>query len=195
MPNPKSAAPRQLPRRILLTEDTPLNQAFLLHELRRKGFEVATAENGAEALHKLQEGGFDLVLMDIQMPGMDGIEATRRIREGMVKGISSDLPVIALTAYALEEDRRKLLASGMHGYCAEGDTAAASRIAHTLCGLVGVIDLRSLVADFRILEQTLRREDLAEGKRRYEEAKVLLRTVTTRIQNLPLVRSANIPQV
>jgi CheY-like chemotaxis protein len=75
---------------------------------------VGEAENGKHALAKLSETHFDLVLMDIQMPEMDGVEATRRIRSG--KHGRADIPIIALTAYAMKGDREKFLEKGMDGY-------------------------------------------------------------------------------
>ncbi len=106
--------------------------------------------------------------------------------EGFIRRGGSDLEFVKqMLAGFSEEVPRRL--DQLNSALADRDTAAASRIAHTLCGLVGVMELRSMVADFRTLEQTLRRGDLAEGKRRYEEAKVLLQTVTTHIQNLPIV--------
>jgi two-component system, sensor histidine kinase and response regulator len=102
--------------RILLAEDNPVNQKLATRLLQRLGAEVQVAANGLEALQALRESEFDAVLMDCQMPQMDGYEATRRLRgpEGQVK--NPQIPVIALTAHALATDRTKCLAAGMNDY-------------------------------------------------------------------------------
>jgi two-component system, sensor histidine kinase and response regulator len=102
--------------RILLAEDNPVNQKLATRLLERLGAEVQVASNGFEALQALRESDFDAVLMDCQMPQMDGYEATRQLRgpEGRVK--NPQIPVIALTAHALATDRTKCLAAGMNDY-------------------------------------------------------------------------------
>ena len=102
--------------RILLAEDNPVNQKLATRLLQRLGAEVQVASNGIEALQALRESDFDAVLMDCQMPQMDGYEATRQLRgpEGWVK--NPQIPVIALTAHALATDRTKCLAAGMNDY-------------------------------------------------------------------------------
>ena len=82
--------------------------------LERKGHKVAVAGTGLEALQALEERLFDCVLMDIQMPEMDGLEALRHIRSGDDE--KADIPVIAMTAHAFKDDRKKFLAAGMDGY-------------------------------------------------------------------------------
>jgi PAS domain S-box-containing protein len=102
--------------RILLAEDNPVNQKLAIRLLQRLGAQVQVASNGIEALQALRESDFDAVLMDCQMPHMDGYEATRQLRgpEGHVK--NPRIPVIALTAHALATDRTKCLAAGMNDY-------------------------------------------------------------------------------
>ncbi len=95
--------------RVLVAEDHPVNRAFLRRFLERWGAEVHLAGDGREALALLEERPVDLVLMDISMPGMDGLEATERIRRDPRR---AGLPVIALTAHAFEEDRQRCLAAG-----------------------------------------------------------------------------------
>jgi CheY-like chemotaxis protein len=102
------------PLSILLAEDNPVNRMFLKRALVAAGHHVAEAENGRETLELAGGNRFDLILMDIQMPEMDGIEALRRIRSG--DHGPSDIPIIALTAYAMKGDREKFLAEGMNGY-------------------------------------------------------------------------------
>jgi PAS domain S-box-containing protein len=97
--------------RILLTEDNAVNQKVALIHLRKFGFSVDVAENGKEAVQAVKKGGYDLVLMDIQMPEMDGHEATRTIRKA-----GFDLPIIAMTANAMKGDREKCLEAGMNDY-------------------------------------------------------------------------------
>ena len=98
---------------ILLAEDDPINQKVISRMLKEKGHAVVTANNGLEAVSLFEEGQYDLVLMDIQMPEMDGLEATRKIRE---KENGLHTPIIALTAYALQGDRERFLSLGMDEY-------------------------------------------------------------------------------
>jgi CheY-like chemotaxis protein/nitrogen-specific signal transduction histidine kinase len=102
------------PLRILLAEDNLVNQKVAIHMLKRIGYQADIAMNGLEVLERLQQQNYDVILMDLQMPKMDGMEATRRI----VK----DFPghrcptIIAMTANALEGDKQECLAAGMHDY-------------------------------------------------------------------------------
>ncbi|HEY8462783.1 MAG TPA: ATP-binding protein [Bacillota bacterium] len=116
-----TAAPGQA-LRILVVEDDRINQTVTEQILQKAGHHTAVAVNGREALAKLARQEFDLVLMDIQMPEMDGIEATRQIRH-REQG-RGHLPVIALTAHALQGDREKFLAIGLDGYLAKPFTPA-----------------------------------------------------------------------
>jgi signal transduction histidine kinase/HPt (histidine-containing phosphotransfer) domain-containing protein len=104
------------PLTILLAEDNLINQMFAIEILEQDGHSVIAVANGAEALETLSETRVDVVLMDIQMPEMDGLEATRRIRAGEISGIPKDLPIVAMTAHALKGDRERFLQSGMDGY-------------------------------------------------------------------------------
>jgi len=104
------------PLRILLAEDNEINQFYFSVLLEDKGHSVSIACNGSEALKKLQQDQFDLVLMDARMPVMDGLEATRIIRGNPPPGVDPRIPIVALTAYALEGDRERFLAGGMDGY-------------------------------------------------------------------------------
>jgi CheY-like chemotaxis protein/anti-sigma regulatory factor (Ser/Thr protein kinase) len=101
------------PMRILLAEDEPANQMFARTFLEEEGHEVEVADNGARALEKLAEGGFDLVLMDVSMPVMDGLTATRLIRSGQAPGADPGLPIVALTAHAIKGDHERFLEAGM----------------------------------------------------------------------------------
>lgn len=101
----------QMHGHILLVEDNIINQEVASEQLKQLGFEVSLAENGAIAVAKAQTEAFDLVLMDIQMPILDGYQATELIR-----GFNKQLPIIALTAAAMSEDKTKALSHGMNGH-------------------------------------------------------------------------------
>ncbi|MBI4581628.1 MAG: response regulator [Planctomycetes bacterium] len=104
------------PARILLVEDNPVNQKVAAEILTKARHQVTLAASGREALDALEGASFDLVLMDVQMPEMDGLEATRRIRG---HGRWRHLPVIAMTAHARNEDRERCIAAGMNDYLAK----------------------------------------------------------------------------
>lgn len=108
------AAPHELRgRTVLLVEDNPINQEVAHALLARAGMQVTLADNGEQALELLAGRQFDLVLMDVQMPMLDGLETTRRIRN---EARHAALPVVALTASALDADRQRCLAAGMDDY-------------------------------------------------------------------------------
>lgn len=104
------------PLHILLVEDNRLNRESVVHFLREMGHRSSVAENGEQALEMLRENEYDLVLMDVQMPKMNGIEATMRIRQGGDRRIRKDLPIIALTAYAMKNEVEQILDAGMNAY-------------------------------------------------------------------------------
>jgi PAS domain S-box-containing protein len=101
--------------RILLAEDHPVNQNLAIRLLEKRGHSVTVASTGREALAALDAGSFDLVLMDVQMPDMDGLDATRLIREKET-GTGQRQRIIAMTALVLKGDRERCLAAGMDGY-------------------------------------------------------------------------------
>ena len=101
--------------RVLLAEDNPVNQRLASRLLEKRGHSVVVAGNGVEALEAVAKESFDLVFMDVQMPVMDGFEATMAIRKREEPG-GMRLPVVALTAHAMKGDREKCLAAGMDGY-------------------------------------------------------------------------------
>ena len=105
--------------RILLVEDNPINQKLALALLERQGHRVDVAENGAACLAALAHGKYDLILMDCRMPVMDGFEATRVIRAGQAGAHNQTIPIIAMTADAMEGDRDRVLAGGMDDYLAK----------------------------------------------------------------------------
>jgi CheY-like chemotaxis protein/HPt (histidine-containing phosphotransfer) domain-containing protein len=121
-PEPEASAMRpkldrrlaeRLPLAILVAEDNPVNQKLMLHVLRQMGYEPDMVGNGAEVLSALQRRAYDLVFMDIEMPEMDGFEATRRIRSSVP---DRQPTIIGTTAYAEEEDRKQCLEAGMDDY-------------------------------------------------------------------------------
>ena len=105
--------------RVLVAEDNPINSHVFQEFLQSQGHYVQVASGGKQALERLAAEPFDLVFMDVQMPGMDGLEAVRRIRKGECGPECTELPVIALTGYAMPGDRERFLHAGMTGYLAK----------------------------------------------------------------------------
>ncbi len=101
------------PATILIVEDNEANRLLAGAVLEREGYRVEMAGNAAEALQKLAYGSPDLILMDVQMPGMDGLTLTRRLK-GDAR--TADIPVVALTALAMMGDRERTLEAGCSGY-------------------------------------------------------------------------------
>jgi two-component system sensor histidine kinase/response regulator len=102
-------------RRVLLAEDNMVNQKLALRLLEKRGYEVIVAGDGQAALGELQKGSFDVILMDVQMPKMDGLEATAAIRE-KEKSSGGHIPIIAMTAHSLKGDEERCVAGGMDAY-------------------------------------------------------------------------------
>lgn len=107
------------PKTILLVEDTPVNQQVAQKLLSKSSYTVTIAENGKCAVDLVQAQNFDLILMDIQMPVMNGLEATRRIRQHEQEGRLTRTPIIAMTANAMSADREECLESGMDDFIAK----------------------------------------------------------------------------
>jgi PAS domain S-box-containing protein len=105
--------------RILVVEDEAVNRIAVKWQLEKAGYLVATAEDGRQALEYVLQNDVDAIIMDIQMPVMDGIEAARIIRGDLRFKEKSSVPIIALTAYAMPGDREKILAAGIDGYLAK----------------------------------------------------------------------------
>jgi CheY-like chemotaxis protein len=100
-------------KKILLVEDNEVNRRLAGFLLRSQGYEVREATSAIEAFEILRTEHPDLIVMDIQLPGMDGLEATRKLKE---QPGTADIPVIAVTSYAMKGDREKALAAGCAGY-------------------------------------------------------------------------------
>jgi two-component system, sensor histidine kinase and response regulator len=101
--------------RILLAEDNEINQKLAVRLLEKRGHTVAVAHNGREAVEWVCREAFDVALMDVQMPDMDGFEATAEIRE-REKRTGQHLPIIAMTAYSMRGDRERCITAGMDSY-------------------------------------------------------------------------------
>ncbi|MDX9708890.1 MAG: transporter substrate-binding domain-containing protein [Trichloromonas sp.] len=121
--SPRETSPRKTRRfalggaRVLVVEDNAINQQVAKELLTTAGMEVQVADNGIQALERLDRENFDLVLMDIQMPEMDGLECSRQIRDrAAANDALRNLPIIAMTAHAMAGDREKSLAAGMNGH-------------------------------------------------------------------------------
>jgi signal transduction histidine kinase/CheY-like chemotaxis protein/HPt (histidine-containing phosphotransfer) domain-containing protein len=125
-PGPAPAAPTA-PLRILVVEDNRVNQQVAVGLLQRQGHAVDVVLDGREAVAAVQAGVYDLVLMDVHMPGMDGLEATRRIRD--LPGPRGRVPIVALSASALPEETQACLGAGMNAYLAKPlDPAALAQV-------------------------------------------------------------------
>jgi signal transduction histidine kinase/CheY-like chemotaxis protein/HPt (histidine-containing phosphotransfer) domain-containing protein len=153
------AAPthRQRPLRVLVAEDNPVNQKLVSALLQREGHSATLVENGQRAVDRVAEESFDLILMDVQMPILGGLAATRIIREReKASGRERHVPIIALTARATEGDREMCIAAGMDGYLSK--PMRADQLFAAIAALVpndevagdstkpaGIVDMETLV--------------------------------------------------
>jgi hypothetical protein len=101
--------------RVLLAEDNPINQKLAVRILEKQGHGVTVANDGVEAVAAARDGEFDVILMDVQMPNMGGLEAAAAIRT-LERGTGRHVPIVALTAHAMKGDRERCLKAGMDGY-------------------------------------------------------------------------------
>jgi CheY-like chemotaxis protein len=124
--------------RVLLAEDDQVNQRLAVHILERLGHQVQVANDGIEAVGIFDRSPFDLVLMDVQMPEMGGVDATRRIREIEAKR-GGHVPIVAMTAHAMEGDRERFLECGMDEYVSKPISPEHLReLVRTLAGDAGM---------------------------------------------------------
>jgi CheY-like chemotaxis protein/HPt (histidine-containing phosphotransfer) domain-containing protein len=113
---PSVSADSEVGASVLLAEDNPVNARVAVIALGKQGHRVTHVSSGEEALRALEAEPFDVVLMDLEMPGLDGLDTARMIRGGRVGGESRDVPIVAMTAHALSGYREKCVAAGMDGY-------------------------------------------------------------------------------
>ena len=119
VPQQAQQEPQLPPLTVLVADDVPQNLKLLQAILHRRGHQVVTAENGEEAVARYRDGGIDLILMDVQMPVMDGHQATAAIRLWEQSQELAEVPVIALTASVLEQDRSQAMSAGMNGFASK----------------------------------------------------------------------------
>ena len=122
--------------KILLVEDNEMNRDMLSRRLQRKGFEITLAVDGPEGVAMALAGGFDLILMDMSLPEIDGWEATRRVREAET-GTGRHVPIIALTAHAMSGDREKAMAAGCDDY--DTKPVELDRLLGKMAALLGTV--------------------------------------------------------
>jgi signal transduction histidine kinase/DNA-binding response OmpR family regulator len=170
---------QRVPLRILLAEDNSVNQKVGLLMLERIGYRADVAADGAEALEALHRQPYDLVLMDVQMPGMDGLEATRRIRAELPPGRQPR--IVAMTANVLREQREACQAAGMDDFVQKPVTFVALRAALSRADPAGPLDLSRLDGLHRLGERSGRpvvleivEHYLAETPRRLERMREAL---------------------
>jgi CheY-like chemotaxis protein len=149
--------PAMPPARVLVAEDNPTNRHIIAAYLAMAGHAAEMVTDGAAALAAVGAGAFDLVIMDIQMPGMDGLTAAARIRA--LPGPAAGIPIIALTASAMADDRAQCLAAGMTDYVAkpvslEALSAAVARSLGYSCGVSSTTDQPSPGSKLSMAEAT-----------------------------------------
>ncbi len=152
--------PNLPPLNILLAEDNKVNQIFASELLTSKGHAVLAVPNGAEALNALEEHTIDLVLMDVQMPEMDGLEATRRIRSSTSQAFNPKIPIIAMTAHALKGDRETFLSVGMNEYMSK--PISWEKLHRTMCAVLSS-DAQSNMSNKRETSQHVQESEASYG--------------------------------
>ncbi|QWR76539.1 response regulator [Candidatus Magnetomonas plexicatena] len=120
-----TSADKQKTLKILLAEDNIVNRELAVRLMKKKGHSIVTAVTGKEALEKLSAESFDLVFMDVQMPEMDGFEATGIIRSGKDKNINKEITIIAMTAHAMKGDRERCIEAGMNDFISKPIAASS----------------------------------------------------------------------
>ncbi|EHQ51984.1 multi-sensor hybrid histidine kinase [Ectothiorhodospira sp. PHS-1] len=169
---------------VLLVEDTPANVVVAVHLLKRLGHRVTVADNAQAAFGYLTTDCPDLVLMDVEMPGINGFEATRRIRQGQAGEACRELPVIALTAHALSEYRERGLAAGMNDYIFKPISLAG--LGQAIDRVMGARTPREIETLSAAEEETLPIVDLSVVLQRLGDDSILLMdTLLTILPELP----------
>jgi CheY-like chemotaxis protein/HPt (histidine-containing phosphotransfer) domain-containing protein len=159
-------------RHVLLAEDNLVNQRLFIALLQKHGHTVTTVNNGREAVRAVAAQQFDVVLMDLQMPEMGGLEATRLIRQSEA-GSGRHTPIVALTAHALKGDREKCLSAGMDAYMAKPVQNAA------LVALVDDLTRASAAPDSVVPPAPVALLDRTEVLERVDQDRVLLAELTS----------------
>jgi CheY-like chemotaxis protein len=126
---PRSGLPGRRSSRacILVVDDNAVNRRMVTSILEKAGYSTAVAADGQEAIDTVEQGGFDMILMDVQMPVIDGLEVTRQIRR---RERFASLPIVAMTAHAMEGDQEMCLRAGMNGYISK--PVHAEHLLHTV---------------------------------------------------------------
>lgn len=173
-----SAPPRPFaasaPLNVLLVEDNRINQTVAVRQLERLGHRVEVAADGAQGVARAAQGGLDLVLMDIQMPQMDGLAATRAIRAQEVQTGRPRVPIIAMTAQTLHGDRQQCLDNGMDGYV--GKPVSADELAAELARVIAACPQPPAAGAHPVADAdpALAEIDLDELRERFEGDSALL---------------------
>jgi signal transduction histidine kinase/CheY-like chemotaxis protein len=157
-----TAATRAQGLRILVAEDNPVNQRMAVRVLEKRGHSAVVAENGKRALEALERGSFDLILMDVQMPEMSGLEATAAIRD-KERATGAHIPIVGVTAHAMKGDRERCLDAGMDDYLSKplrpaelfdaldrvrpGSAGAGRAVASDVSAADPPLDLKALLAE------------------------------------------------
>ncbi len=142
---PLTPVQRSRLKQILVVEDDVVNQTIVCTMLENAGYLTCVATDGASALEHLSRQAFDLVLMDWQMPDMDGLEVTRRLRGGAVGSVGKVVPIVALTANAFAEDRAACLAAGMNDFLTK--PVLATSLQATVARWIGGAQRRQVTAE------------------------------------------------
>lgn len=175
------------PLKILLVEDDLINQEVVREMLKEKGHKVKAVENGMDAINVLKEAYFDLIIMDIQLCDMDGVETTRRIRKAEISG--KQIPIVAMTSYTFTDDREKFQQLGMSGYLSK------PVIMEDLCDMIEKISERSIQED-EMLEASIspefEREEEDAGNVKHQEA--IYRKLKEMEINLKILETALVKQ-
>ncbi len=153
---------------ILVAEDVDINKEYISFILNEAGHQIVMVSNGKQAVEAYNKEPFDLILMDIQMPEMDGMEAAKRIRDIERKENRVKTPIIALTAYAMKEEKEKILESGMDGYVTKpvDSTLLSSEISRVMAGIKASVKLDKKTGE-KIFEQHKPAVDKNVASKRY----------------------------
>ena len=166
---------------VLAAEDNEFNQLILIAQSKELGFDMIISNNGKEALQMLKDNDFDLILMDINMPVMDGFEAVKKIRTSF-PAPKNEIPIIAITAYGLMYDREQALEAGMNEYIAK--PFSLDELKQTICKVLGISDCNEITQESVKNNEKSIIFDLTEIREIYNHQDHLVKkTVETFIKN------------